>query len=76
MAAGEGDALRWRRLDFAMPRVVEGMMKHSGESLYEDVALKARLFTKQSNILCGRHIIWMITAYFKRNRCLKEQHTW
>ena len=35
MAAGEGDALRWRRLVFAMARVVEGMMKHSGESLSE-----------------------------------------
>ena len=57
MATGQGDALRWRCLDFAMSRALQGVSKNSGESWSEDVALKIRLFRTQSNILRGGHIM-------------------
>ena len=52
------------------------MVRSSGESLSEDITLKAREFAQRSNILRGRQIIWMMIDYFKTNRSLQEQYTW
>ena len=62
--------LRWRRLDFATLRASQGMRNNSGESLSEDVTLKARLFAQQSKILRGRQLIWLMTDSCRTNRCL------
>ena len=39
--------IRWRRFDFALSRAPQGMIKWSGESLSEEVTLKAREFCTQ-----------------------------
>ncbi|MFM7980249.1 MAG: hypothetical protein ACKPKO_13120, partial [Candidatus Fonsibacter sp.] len=67
---------RWTRLDFALSRALQGMIKSSGESLSEDVTLRAREYQQRSMILRGRQIIWMMIDYFKTNRSLQEQYTW
>ena len=59
------DHLRWKQLDFALGRALQGMIKSSGESLSEDVTLKAREYTQRSKILRGRQIVWMRIDYFK-----------
>jgi len=67
---------RWKRLDFALSRALQGMIKASGESLSEDVTLRAHEYQQRSMILRGRQIIWMMIDYFKTNRSLQEQYTW
>ena len=52
------------------------MIRSSGESLSEDITLKAREFAQRSKILRGRQISLMIIDYFKTNRSLQEQYTW
>ena len=47
LARTEGQ-LRWRRLDFSLSRALQAMIRSSGESLSEDVALKARAFAQKS----------------------------
>ena len=73
---GAKDQIRWKRLDFSLPRALQGMVKSSGESLSEDVTLKAREYAHKNKILRGRQIIWMMIDYFKTNRSLQEQYTW
>ena len=68
--------IRWKRLDCLLSRALQGMVKSSGESLSEDVTLKAREYAHKNNILRGRHSIWMMIDYFKSNRSLQEQYTW
>ena len=63
-------------LDFSLSRALQGMIRSSGESLSEDVTLKAREFVQRSMVLCGRQLIWMMIDYFKTNRSLQEQNTW
>ena len=41
MDVGEENSLRWKRLDSAMPRALQGMLKRSGSSLSQDITLKA-----------------------------------
>ena len=48
------------------------MVKSSGESLSEDVTLKAREYAHQNKILRVREIIGMMIDYFKTNRSLQE----
>ncbi|MFM7985147.1 MAG: hypothetical protein ACKPKO_38095 [Candidatus Fonsibacter sp.] len=55
---------RWIRLDFSLSRALQGMIKSSGEPLYDDVTLKAREYQQRSMILRGRQIIWMMIDYF------------
>ena len=69
------DPSRWKRLDSALSKALQGMIKSSGESLSEDVTRKAREYTQRSNILRGRHIIWVMIDYFNTNRSLQEQYT-
>ena len=52
------------------------MIISSGESLSEDLTLKAREFAQRSQILRGRQLIWMMIDYFKTNRSFQEQYTW
>ena len=52
------------------------MLKSIGESLSEDVTLKAREFINKNIILHGRQILWMMIDYFETNRSLQEQYTW
>ena len=52
------------------------MIKSSGESLSEDVTLKAREYTQRSKILRARQIILMMIDYFKNNRSWQEQYAW
>ena len=70
------DHLRRKRLDFALSRALQGLIKSSGESLSEDVTLKAREYTQRSKILRGRQIVWMMIDFFKTNRSLQEQYAW
>ena len=65
-----------KRLDFSISRALQGMVKSSGESLSEDVTLKAREYAHKKRILRGRQIIWMMIDYFKTNRSLQDQNTW
>ena len=60
---------------FHCPKHYKGMIR-SGESLSEDITLKAREFAQRSKILRGRQIMWMTIDYFKTNRSLQEQYTW
>ena len=64
---GTHGQVRWKRLDFALPRALQGMIRSSGESLSEDVSLKAREFAQRSMVLRGRQIIWIMIDYFKKN---------
>ena len=57
---GTKEQIRWKRLDCSLSQALQGMIKPSGESLLEDVALKARAFSQRNQILCGQQIIWMI----------------
>ncbi|MFM7987448.1 MAG: hypothetical protein ACKPKO_49860, partial [Candidatus Fonsibacter sp.] len=66
----------WTILDFALSRALQGMIKASGESLSEDVTLRAREYQQRSMILRGGQIIWMMIDYCKTNRSLQEQYTW
>ena len=72
---GVKDRIRWKRFDLSLSRALQGMVKSSGESLSEDVALKAREYAHKNEILRGRQIIWMIIDYFNTNRSLQEQYT-
>ena len=38
---GTHDQVRWKMLDLSLPRALQGMARSSGESLSEDVTLKA-----------------------------------
>ena len=67
MDVGEENSLRWKRLDSARPRALQGMLKRSGSSLSQDITLKAMVLTRQRNILRGRPIIWMMINYIKTN---------
>ena len=40
------------------------MIRSSGESLADDVTLKAREFSQKSKILRGRQIVWMMIDFF------------
>ena len=62
---GTIDQTRSRRLDLSLSKALQGMLRSSGESLSEDVTLKAREFAQRSKILRGRQMIWMIIDYFK-----------
>ena len=62
---GVKDRIRWKRFDFSLSRALQGMVKSSGESLSEDVTLKAREYAHKNKILRGRHIIWMMIDYLK-----------
>ena len=73
---GFKDKTRWKSLDLSLSRALRWMIQSSGESLSEDVALKAREFAQRSNILRGRQIIRLMIDYFKTNRSLQEQYTW
>jgi hypothetical protein len=68
---GTGDQTRWRRPDFSLSKALQGMIRSSGESLSEDITLKAREFAHRSNILRDRQIIWMMIDYFKTNRSVE-----
>ena len=57
---GTSGQTRWRILDFSLAKALQRMIRSSGESLSEDITLKAREFAQRSNILRGRHIIWMM----------------
>ena len=70
------DHLKWKRLDLSLSRALQGMSKSSGESLSEDVTLKARDVAQRSKILPGRAIMALMTHYFKTNQSLQEQYTW
>ncbi|MFM7982181.1 MAG: hypothetical protein ACKPKO_22965 [Candidatus Fonsibacter sp.] len=37
---GTSEEWRWKRIDFALSRALQGMIKASGESLSEDVTLR------------------------------------
>ncbi|MFM7983187.1 MAG: hypothetical protein ACKPKO_28090, partial [Candidatus Fonsibacter sp.] len=63
-------------LDLSLSRVLQGMIKSSGELLSEDVTLKAREYQQRSMILRGRQIIWMMIDYVNTSRSLQEQYTW
>ena len=54
------DPIRWKRLDLSLSKALQGMIKSSGEALFEDVTLKAREFAQRSKILRGRQIVWMM----------------
>ena len=44
----------WRRiLDFSLSKALQGVLRSSGESLSEDITLKARGFAQRSKILRG-----------------------
>ena len=73
---GAKEQIRWKRLDFSISRALQGMVKSSGESLSEDVTLKAREYAHKKRILRGRQIIWMMIDYFKTSRSLQDQNTW
>ena len=73
---GTSDQTRWRILDVSLSKAQQGMIRSSGESLSEDITLKAREFAQRSKILRGRQIIWMMIDYCKTNRPLQEQYTW
>ena len=62
---GFKDKTRWKSLDLSLSRALRWMIQSSGESLSEDVALKAREFAQRSNILRGRQIIRLMIDYFK-----------
>ena len=64
---GAEDQMRWQRLDFSLSRALQGMVKSSGESLSEDVTLKAREYAHKNKILRGRQIIWMMIDYFNES---------
>ena len=64
------------RFGFLDPEHCNGMIRSSGESLSEDVTLKAREFAQRSHILRGRQIICMMIDYFKTNRSLQVQYRW
>ena len=70
------EQIRWKKLDLSLARALQGMVKSSGESLSEDVTMKAREFAQKDNIFRGRQIIWMMIDNFKTNRSLQEQCTW
>ena len=61
---------------FSLAKALQGIIISSGESLSEDITLKAREFAQRSKILRGRQMIWMMIDYFKTNRSLQEQYTW
>ena len=53
------------RLDCSLSRALQGMIKSSGESISEDVTLKARELAQRSSILRGSQIIWLRIDYFQ-----------
>ena len=46
------------------------MIRSSGESLADDVTLKAREFSQKSKILRGRQIVWMMIDFFLSHTAL------
>ena len=64
---GAKEQIRWKRFDFSLSRALQGMAKSSGESLSEDVTLKAREYAHKNNIHRGRHIIWTMIDYFNES---------
>ena len=59
-----------KRLDFSLSRALQGMIRSSGESLSEDVTLKASEFSQKSNILRGRQIVWMMIDRLLYNKSI------
>ena len=65
---------RWRKLDFALAKALDGILQQSKESWTEDVVLKSRKLSQRNIILKGRQIVWIMLDYFKTNRTLQEQY--
>ena len=47
------EQIRWKKLDLSLSRALQGMVKSSGESLSEDVTMKAREFAQKDIFFVG-----------------------
>ena len=74
MAGGEGEPLLWDSLIF-ISRARQGVIKGSGESLSEDIELKARQYTHQSNLLRGRQILWLMINVLQKAALVERGST-